>query len=229
MSSALLFGSIGTLVDTSELQRQAFNQAFKKHKLDWQWSRADYTQMLKKSGGRQRIEDYAQKKGTAVDIQAIHRDKSEIFQQLMEATHIFPRQGVEDTITAAKREGVKLALVTTTSEKNVATLLSAISDRISPDIFDLIVDNSDVTVGKPSSAAYEFALEQLHQTADSCVAIEDNLDGVKAATASGIPCIAFPGENTAQHTFSRAEYKTNCLSFETMKPLLSKRDLPSAA
>ena len=86
MSSALLFGSIGTLADTSELQRQAFNQAFKRHELDWYWSREDYTQMLKKSGGRQRIEDYAQKKGTVVDAQVIHRDKSEIFQQLMKTT-----------------------------------------------------------------------------------------------------------------------------------------------
>ena len=35
--SAILFGSISTIADTSELQRQAFNQAFKAHGLDWDW------------------------------------------------------------------------------------------------------------------------------------------------------------------------------------------------
>jgi hypothetical protein len=33
--SAILFGSISTLADTSELQRRAFNEAFSAHGLDW--------------------------------------------------------------------------------------------------------------------------------------------------------------------------------------------------
>ncbi|MEC7496587.1 MAG: haloacid dehalogenase, partial [Pseudomonadota bacterium] len=34
---ALIFGSIGVLVETSELQRQAYNAAFAAHRLDWHW------------------------------------------------------------------------------------------------------------------------------------------------------------------------------------------------
>ncbi|MFT7179418.1 MAG: phosphoglycolate phosphatase-like HAD superfamily hydrolase, partial [Oceanospirillaceae bacterium] len=37
-TKAILFGSIGTLVETSELQRRAFNQAFSEAGLDWNWS-----------------------------------------------------------------------------------------------------------------------------------------------------------------------------------------------
>jgi hypothetical protein len=40
--SAILFGSIGPIADTSELQRQAFNQAFQAHGLDWCWHREEY-------------------------------------------------------------------------------------------------------------------------------------------------------------------------------------------
>jgi phosphoglycolate phosphatase-like HAD superfamily hydrolase len=57
--SAILFGSIGTIADTSELQRQAFNQAFKAHGLDWCWDREEYLTLLEKSGGQKRIADYA--------------------------------------------------------------------------------------------------------------------------------------------------------------------------
>jgi phosphoglycolate phosphatase-like HAD superfamily hydrolase len=57
--SAILFGSISTLVDSSELQRRAFNEAFESHGLDWQWSQPDYVAMLESNGGAQRIADYA--------------------------------------------------------------------------------------------------------------------------------------------------------------------------
>lgn len=40
--SALLFGSISTIADTSERQRHAFNEAFAEHGLDWQWDRDEY-------------------------------------------------------------------------------------------------------------------------------------------------------------------------------------------
>jgi hypothetical protein len=78
--SAIFFGSIGTIADTSELQRQAFNQAFALHNLDWNWSREEYRALLEQSGGAQRIEDYARSRGQLVDAKAVHRSKSEIFQ-----------------------------------------------------------------------------------------------------------------------------------------------------
>ena len=65
--SALLLGSISTVADTSELQRQAFNQAFEAHGLDWRWDRDDYRAMLSTSGGQDRIAGYARSRGEDVD------------------------------------------------------------------------------------------------------------------------------------------------------------------
>lgn len=74
---ALLFGSISTVVDTSELQRRAFNQAFQMHDLDWEWERDDYRGMLAASGGQNRIAAYAQSLGQQVDARAIYLTKSQ--------------------------------------------------------------------------------------------------------------------------------------------------------
>ena len=52
---ALIFGSIGTLEETSDLQRAAFNAAFRQHGLDWHRDRETYNGMLRASGGRDRI------------------------------------------------------------------------------------------------------------------------------------------------------------------------------
>ena len=52
---AVLFGSIGTLAETSDLQRDAFNEAFKISGLDWFWDEDIYRKLLSKSGGTSRI------------------------------------------------------------------------------------------------------------------------------------------------------------------------------
>ena len=64
---AILFGSIGTIVETSELQLRSFNQAFSEAGLDWNWSIEEYQTMLKKSGGRNRINDFANQVGIEVN------------------------------------------------------------------------------------------------------------------------------------------------------------------
>ena len=64
---AIIFGSIGTLVETSDIQRQSFNQAFKEIGLDWYWDKNNYKNLLKKSGGRNRVEYFANINQNTVD------------------------------------------------------------------------------------------------------------------------------------------------------------------
>ena len=54
---AMLFGSIGTLAETSDIQRNSFNEAFKISGLDWFWDEDKYRNLLSKSGGTGRIND----------------------------------------------------------------------------------------------------------------------------------------------------------------------------
>ena len=43
---AVLFGSIGTIIETSDIQRNCFNQAFQKVGLNWYWSKTvSYTHL----------------------------------------------------------------------------------------------------------------------------------------------------------------------------------------
>jgi|GEM_PF-5180269 len=138
--SAILIGSISTLVDTSELQRRAFNEAFEAHGLDWKWSQPDYVAMLESNGGPQRIADYAESRDEDVDADTVHATKSQIFQELLATAGLKPRPGVLATVNEAKRRDVKLGFVTTTSPENISALLEALSPDIDADTFDVIVD-----------------------------------------------------------------------------------------
>ena len=202
--SAIFFGSISTLADTSELQRQAFNEAFEASGLDWNWTREDYVSMLGSNGGAQRIADYAAARDEDVDAADVHAKKSTIFQNLLGSASVQPRPGVVETVEEAKRQNHKLAFVTTTSQGNITALLSALQPHISAEMFDLIVDADSVKSPKPDAAVYELVLDRLGEAADSAVAIEDNVGGVASATAAGIRCIAFPNENTVDGDFSAA-------------------------
>jgi len=215
---ALLFGSIGTLAETSELQREAFNRAFTEHNLDWNWPREQYQKLLKDSGGKQRIERFAQSRGENVDAEAIHAAKSRIFQELLQEKSIPPRSGVANTIQQAKKAGIKLGLVTTTSRENVNNLLQALAPEISADDFDVMIDSSQVKAKKPEADAYVLALKKLGTEANDAIAIEDNQDGFTAARAAGITSYAFGGDNTQDHDFAGAEAKLSSLDFNQLQP-----------
>ncbi|QPH55018.1 HAD-IA family hydrolase [Pontivivens ytuae] len=202
---ALFFGSIGTVAETSEMQRRAFNAAFAEDGLDWDWGRELYQDMLTRSGGADRIRRYADQHGPDLDderIARLHARKTEIFDKEMQETGLTPRPGVRRLLTEARKEKLPVAFVTATGKENVDALLTATSGILRPDDFDLIVTREMIEEGKPAPDAYNLALERLNVSHP--LAIEDNAQGVSAAVAAGIPCIATPGANTTGEDYSDA-------------------------
>src|SRR5262249_41629106 len=102
---AILFGSIGAVAETSELQRAAFNQAFEAHGLDWNWSREEYQDLLRESGGARRIAAFAAERGDDVDAAAVHETKSELFRRNLADAAPGPRESVPEVIAAARESG----------------------------------------------------------------------------------------------------------------------------
>lgn len=199
---ALLLGSIGTLADTSELQRQAFNEAFAAHGLDWNWSQDAYRHMLREAGGARRIRAQAEAEGREVDADAVHASKSERFQRMLDDGKARSRPGIPDLIEQARRDGVRVGLVTTTEARNVDRLLAGLN--LSRDGFDVIVTREDVSEPKPDGECYRQAASRLDVPPAACLAIEDNSDGVRAALEAGMACVAWPNENTRGHDFTGA-------------------------
>lgn len=227
--SAILFGSISTIADTSEMQREAFNKAFELHGLAWRWGREEYVTMLQGSGGQSRIEEFAAARGETVDAAAIHRTKSELFQNLLTKSEIAPRPGVVETIKAAKGSGYKVALVTTTSHENITALTQALGAKLPFADFDLVVDSSNEQAPKPDKASFVYALEQLGETAIGSVAVEDNVGGVHAAVSAGLSCVAFPNVNTAEHAFDEAGNVVQLLDFQQLRRVATAGTAGTAA
>ncbi len=202
--AAILFGSIATLADTSEVQRRAYNDAFAVHGLDWHWDRDQYRAMLEGSGGQDRVAAHAASRGESVDAAAVHATTSDLFRAALANTSPEPRPGVVENVRAAREAGVGVGLVTTTSRDNVTAVLAALRPQLGADDFDVVIDASQVDRPKPDPGAYALALRQLGEAAGACVAVEDDRGGLEAAVAAGVSCVAFPNANTAGHDFTGA-------------------------
>jgi HAD superfamily hydrolase (TIGR01509 family) len=193
-AAALIFDVDGTLAETEELHRQAFNHAFVRHGLDWHWDRAVYKDLLRVTGGKERIRAYHGRRENAsplsdADIAELHRVKTAHYAELIETGCCPLRPGVTDLLTAAKARGQRLAIATTTSHGNIDALLSQALGKSWAGDFDAIVAGDDVRDKKPAPDVYLEVLARLKLEASGCVAIEDSANGLIAASRANIPVL----------------------------------------
>ena len=210
---ALIFDVDGTLADTEETHRQAFNAAFLEHDLNWNWSPHLYIELLKTSGGKERIGKYidslaappAEKERLGGIVPAIHRTKTRIFAELIRDGRSPFRPGVARLIREARAAGVKLGLASTTSPANVEALISAGLGEDGYHWFNVIACGDQVPAKKPAPDIYNLALSTLGLPASSCVAFEDSGNGVRAAKAAGLFTVLTPTIWTQTQEFPGAD------------------------
>ncbi|MCC1494241.1 HAD-IA family hydrolase [Cognatishimia sp. F0-27] len=191
--SAVFFGAIGTLAETSDMQRRAFNAAFEEAGLGWRWDPGAYRDMLRAPGGRARIARFAKERGESVDADALHARKVAHFRALVEEEGIAARPGVVALIETARERGIKVGFVTATGEDTVDLILRGLEGCVARDRFALVTHGGLVPAGKPDPAIYVHALAALGLDPKSVLAIEDTPESAQAAVAAGIPTIACPG------------------------------------
>ena len=202
---ALIFDVDGTLAETEEIHRAAFNRAFAEAGLGWLWTPALYARLLKVTGGRERIAAYAQEIGaTGIDIPALHRRKTEIYNEQIRSGGIALRPGIARLIEEARLGGLRLAVATTTSRPNVASLIAATLGPAALDGFASLRTGEDVARKKPDPEVYRLALADLGLAPAECLAFEDSANGLKAACAAGIRAVVTPSLYTAEEDFTGA-------------------------
>ena len=210
---ALLFDVDGTLVDTEELHRQAFNQAFLEFELDWDWGPALYIDLLAVSGGVHRIAHYidtlglppAEKVRLRRLIPAIHRAKTHNYGELLGSTAAQLRPGIARLIEEARQAKFRVGVASTSSSVNVDTLLATVFGDERYKLIDAAVAADQVARKKPAPDIYELLLTILRVPALSCIAFEDSANGLAAAKAAGLYTVVTPTRWTAAQKFIGAD------------------------
>lgn len=212
---ALIFDVDGTLAETEELHRRAFNETFAAAGLAWHWSRDDYGRLLRTTGGKERIArhmaEIAEPDGSR-DIHALHRAKTDRYTRLMAAGGAELRDGVAALIAEARAAGLRLAIATTTSRPNVEALCRATFGRSAEAVFDALACGDEVAAKKPAPDVYRLALDRLGLPPSACVAFEDSANGLRSARAAGLACIVTPSAYTRDEDFAGAALLADSVS-----------------
>lgn len=209
MLQGLIFDLDGTMADTEEAHREAFNAAFEKFDLRWHWTPLLYSELLRISGGLRRLHHFVETMSATPEernklhglVPEIHRVKTRLYEQLIGEGCTPLRPGVERLIREARAEGLKVGVVSTTATANALALLRKHLGAAGLDRMDVLVSSAEAAGRrKPAPDIYKRALEGLELAPDACVAFEDSANGVRAAHAAGLFTVVTPTRWTmAQH------------------------------
>lgn len=204
---AIIFDVDGTLAETEEAHRTAFNQAFAELGREWHWTINDYRELLKVTGGRERIRHYlciVGKSETDDFIAQVHARKNAVYAELVLSGEVALRPGIARLIGEARNRNIRTAIATTTSRANLTALLDCHFGIGSIAAFDAVVTGEDVSRKKPDPEVYERTLAALGLAPEACIAIEDSRNGLLAAAACEIAVLATPSLYTVGERFDGA-------------------------
>ena len=203
---AIFFGSIGTLVETSEIQRKAFNAAFKEFGLNWYWNIGNYINMIQKPGGIPRIKEYSKLKLKDNEVNKIYDLKIKYFRKYS-TNSLKPREGVLDVINYANINNIKLGFITTTTKETIDIIKDSLSRYIDFNNFDLITYEKDCSKKKPNPDIYNFAINNLKVAKNNSITIEDTPVSYTSSKKANIKTILFPGEYSVNKNNISSSYK----------------------
>lgn len=211
--SALIFDVDGTLAETErDAHRVAFNETFAEYNLDWHWSVELYGELLAVTGGKERMKHYLETyrpdspRPDNLDtfIAELHQNKTARYNDLLTRNPIPLRPGIRRLLTEARQEGIRLAIATTTSMKNVTTLLEGSLEPNAVTWFDVIAAGDVVSAKKPAADIYLYALKELGLKGEQCLAIEDSHNGIRAALGAQVPTLITVSDYTRHEDFTGA-------------------------
>lgn len=210
---ALIFDVDGTLADTEEVHRIAFNRAFEQAGLSWNWTVDQYRDLLSVTGGKERIAHFIKTvnppfkvpQNLSLFIAELHKAKTQFYTKMLDDGSVHLRPGVSRLIHEAREQDVRLAIATTTSMPNVEALLNNALHPQAMAWFDVIAAGDMVPQKKPAADIYLYALEHLQLPAHQCIAFEDSENGLKSSTGANLKTIVAINQYTKHHNFSGAE------------------------
>lgn len=130
----------------------------------------------------------ARRPWTSVDHHTVHDRIVEAVARRIRA-HGVPLPGAIEAVRACAARGLRLGLATSSPTALIGPALERLGLA---DAFAAVCSAEDETHGKPHPAVYLRAAERLGAPPTACVAFEDSLNGVIAAKAARMICVAVP-------------------------------------
>ena len=184
MIQAVLFDMDGVLVDTERQICQAAIEMFKE--LGYRVQPADFLPFVG-TGENRYIGGVAEKYGIPLDIEAAKFRTYTIYGEIVHG-QLEPLAGVHDFISQCRVKGIKTAIATSADLMKMEINLREIGLPV--ETFDATVNGLEVERKKPSPDIYLKAAQKIGIEPSHCLVVEDAINGVQAAKAANMYCLA---------------------------------------
>jgi beta-phosphoglucomutase len=176
-----IFDMDGVVVETVQMHFQAWKRMFEEHGKPFTFDeyKAKVDGIPRRDGARAILGGLSQEElDRACDI------KQGYFLEFLEKEKVPAYAGTVALIRAIRASGHKAALIS--SSKNLPRIIASAGVA---DIWDSIVNGSEITRGKPDPQIFLMAAERLGAKPADCVVFEDAVQGVEAAKRGGMKCV----------------------------------------
>ena len=186
-----IFDMDGTLIDNTPYHFRSWQALFKKYQLgeltvDTYKKEISGVPIIETLRGLFPNEDEA----------GLHKllDEKESYYREIYAPFLAPVNGLENFLTELKNAGIKMAIASSATVGDIDFILNKIPIRQD---FEVIIDGSRVSKGKPNPQIFLKAAEELKARPEDCVVFEDSIAGIKAGNAAGMKVIGITTGHTA--------------------------------
>jgi beta-phosphoglucomutase len=192
LTRAVIFDMDGVLTDSEPLINAAAIAMFKEKGL--KVLPEDFLQFIG-AGEDRYIGGVAEKHHFPLDLPSAKARTYDIYLDLVRAQlGAFP--GARELVQACRKAGLGLAVASSADQIKVEANLRKIG--LPAESWDAVVTGEEVKNKKPAPDIFLCAAAKLHLEPAECVVVEDAVNGVQAAKAAGMRCVAvaqtFPAE-----------------------------------
>lgn len=136
---------------------------------------------------------------TAADMAAYKHDH---YLEVLESGEIEPVTGSVEFIQRLHAAGIPLALATSSNVRAMNAVLDSFGIR---KYFTSILSGGELPESKPHPAIYLISAERLGVKPEDCMVVEDTTNGIRAAKAAGMYCVAYRNPNSGEQDLSLAD------------------------
>jgi HAD superfamily hydrolase (TIGR01509 family) len=195
MIKAFVFDFDGLILDTETLMYQATSEVYQEYggQLPIEiWGKLAGTH----DENFDLVENLKEQTKALVSRDTFYKKRDGLFNQYIEKASILP--GVEALLEGGKREGLKIALATSSGDQWAKSHLERLGLL---HYFDFVVEANDVKKVKPDPELFLKACEGVGVKPSEAIAFEDSYHGAVSAKKAGLYCVVVPNEVTKGLSF----------------------------
>ena len=180
MIKAVIFDMDGVLIEAKDWHYEALNKALRL--FGYEISRYDHLTTYDGLPTKKKLEMLSVQYGLPVSLHGFIEEMKQAYTMDLVYTLCKPRFIHEYALANLKANGYKLAVASNSIRSTVEVMMNrARLDKY----LDFYLSNQDVDAGKPNPQIYVKAVSRFNLPPNECLVIEDNENGIKAATAAG--------------------------------------------